>query len=280
MRSCSVGVETWVEKWFRRIVGAVASGSGAASSHEEPPVPAQMRPAPDQEEEDREDEENRQNEEDEDLFKWHQAQSSRNAQREDRAAVLAHMGWTTRTTRKRWLTVDIQAGQEQRRLEVPMRDGEMVRLSLQSREQVEQEYSYKGQPQPREEATRRIRESMEAHYIAEVEREESQQRPKERRVFNAEDPDLRPYHQQWEQGLLTWEQLVAKVGVHAARFIRVSAEINAGGLSTQVLEPAATQLYEGTQPEGIVHPDEAETVPFEPESDNSTVPAGRATDST
>ena len=74
----------------------------ASSSHEGPALDHAAAEA--RFYEDREREEEQQREEDEELYAWHVQRQAQAAQQNDRAAVLAHLGWSTRTVR----TVQVQ----------------------------------------------------------------------------------------------------------------------------------------------------------------------------
>ena len=201
--------------------------------------------------------------------------TAQDAQMEDRATVLAHMGWSIKSKRKRWLTVEIQTAQEEHKTTVQLEEGQTVKLLLTPGESVEKEYRHHGQVQDPTRARQQIQASTEAHFIEEVERSEKQ--AKVRRQFNTADPGLRPHYEQWERGLLTWEMLVERVGEDAANFIKVAAAIDPQELETQPVPIAATQLYNSSglgEGGGGVHPDSVSTVPFglhlEGSSDEST----------
>ena len=141
--------------------------SGAASSHEPPPAQLSSEDGMDQAYEERAREEDRQQREDEELYEWHTQQAAREAQLDDRAAVLAHMGWNIKTTKRWQLVVEIQAGQEQHQMTVPLAENEAVRTQLTTRLNTETEYSFQGRPQEPELARKRIAEATEAHVIEE-----------------------------------------------------------------------------------------------------------------
>ena len=204
-------------------------------------------------------EEDRQQREDEELYEWHTQQAAREAQLDDRAAVLAHMGWNIKTTKRWQLVVEVQAGQEQHQMTVPLAENEAVRTQLTTRLNTETEYSFQGRPQEPELARKRIAEATEAHVIEERLRGE---KGSKRRTLNTNDADIRPYYQMWERGEVQWPQLL--VGEEVAKFIQVAAEIDPREVESQVVP--ATQVYESQiqTSAGSVHPDEADTVPMAP----------------
>ncbi|CAE7872476.1 unnamed protein product [Symbiodinium necroappetens] len=273
--TCALNLREWTNQWYQEVLSRrPASGNGASSSHEAVPVQPQAEAGQDPEVEARASEEEAQARADEELYKWHVRSAAREARREDRAAVLAHMGWSVTRTRRQWMDVVLHNGREEHKITVPVQDKETLKLQITPYETVGVEYRYQGVLQDPEVARRQLQNNMEEQYKQEVEREESS--AKRRRGFNTEDPDIQPHYHMWEQGQLTWRELVDRVGEDAASFIKAAAEVDLKDLETQV-EVAPTQLYEA---EGHGHhaaggnPDEAETLLLEGqwgESDASTV---------
>ena len=244
------------------------------------PVQPQMSGNHETEEDVRAQEEEAQARADEELYQWHLQNGAKEAQREDRAAVMAHMGWSVKKTQQQWIDVVLQHGQQEHKLTLPVKGKETIQLQIVPYETTGIEYRYKGELQDPEAARRQLQDDMEEQYKQEVQREQS--RAKRKRGFHTEDPDIQPYYRMWEQGRLTWRELVERVGEDAALFIKAAAEVDLKDLETQV-EVAPTQLYgaEGqVHHDGGVNPDEAETLLLDGqwgESDASTVEVNEAT---
>ena len=268
--SCEHRPDEWIHQWFQKVTSQRGCAGSVASSSNDP-MPPPMDADQDRAAEDREREEEKQRAEDEELYRWHQKKAAQDAQMEDRAIVLAHMGWSIRSKRKRWLTVEIQTAQEERKMTVQLEAGQTAKLLLTPGESVENEYHYRGQVQDPVRAQQQILASTEAFFTEEAERSEKQ--AKVRQQFNTDDPGLRPYYEQWERGLLTWEMLVEQVGEDAANFIKVAAAIDPRELETQPVPIAETQLYNSSGPvhgECGVHPDSVSTVPLGMHLDGSS----------
>ena len=101
----------WAQRWGAKLVGAERGPlhSRPASSHEVPVVSSDGGDD-DQLYREREEEEEKQNQADLELFEWHERQSSRLAQAEDRAVVQAHLGWSSATAKH--LRLKVRLGEQ------------------------------------------------------------------------------------------------------------------------------------------------------------------------
>ena len=265
---CSEKVRAWVSMWTRRLTPPMQSR--AASSHERPEPDAEE--GADQLQEERAVEEDMQRQADEELFQWHTMQAAREAQIEDRAAVLARMGWTVKVKKQWRLDVTVQTEMGQNTMSVPMSEGGTVNLQMTTKASTEHEYRYQGRLQEPDLARKRMAEAEEEHHVAEKIRGE---KGVKRRSMRTDDPEIHPFYLMWERGEVEWAKLVTMVGEDTAKFIQIAAEVQSQDVATPAIP--MTQLYE-TQTQhaapSVSHhfnPDEMDTVPMANLSDASTV---------
>ena len=261
------GLRAWSAKWVASLLGRERGArlQGAASSSDEPPG-GQRGVHDEQPYAEREREEAQQQREDEELFEWHSREQARLAQAEDRAAVAANMGWSTRTSRTMEVTISASgsASTDAQTMVLRLRPGEQATLHMKVSESTRTEYLLGGEVQPEEVAQKQIQDAEEAAFQAEQNR--VTKRPRTQRTFNTADEEVRPWYNRWVAQLVTWEELNSEVGRDMAEFIRAAALVDPAEIDTQILIPDE----QGAEAE--VHHVPA-TMPYEPD-DEETVPMG------
>ena len=218
-----------------------------------------------------EEEEEKQNQADLELFEWHERQSARLAQAEDRAVVQAHLGWSSATAKH--LRLKVRLGEQT--MEVGVKPGEEINMVMAVTEHQVKDFYYRGEKQDRAEAEQRLRRREEEQLAAEMAQEPKRRRAGQR-IYNTADEDVRPWYQLWLAGGLEKEEMINSVGVDMTEFIVAAAAINPADVETQVgeLQDQLTLQYGSEGPVSATQMDEAQgyhgVFPGETDSEAST----------
>ncbi|CAE7627809.1 unnamed protein product [Symbiodinium sp. CCMP2592] len=220
--------EQWVRTWFNRLVKSKVensnnAGERASSSHQAAPMLLETTPG----EEPLEDQEERlletQKEADEELYAWHQRELAQEAQRADRAALQAHLGWSERPPSKRVrVTVEMKTRTGSRYSEMEIAEGDHINIQLGvSVVDHGREFLHRGRPTDPTTAMEDLR--KEEDRIA-AGRPET--RPSEPGVmFSTNSADIKPWYDAWRAGRISFQELVSKTNREIAGFIVEASEV-------------------------------------------------------
>ena len=232
--------ETWVTRWMSLLLERIphqghdteADREVASSSTE---VPQLGRPtAQGERPEDQQARlEEQQNLEDIELFKWHSSQieaeekrkEAQEAQAKDRAALQAHLGWSSGPPQKRVrLTLEAITTTSNRYMEWEFGEGDKLQIKMEVAQVPHGGRLLQGgRPVERHAGLEELRKEEER--IARHGPQPAAAVPRRTGMFSTEDPAIRPYYDAWRDGRIDFDGLITAVGGDAAMYIKEAAEV-------------------------------------------------------
>ena len=232
--------ETWVTRWMSLLLkriphqghGTEADREVASSSTEVPQLgrpTAQGEPPEDQQAR----LEEQQNLEDIELFKWHTSQveaeekrkEALEAQAKDRAALQAHLGWSSGPPQKRVrLTLEAITTTSNRYMEWEFGEGDKLQIKMEVAQVPHGGRLLQGgRPVEGHAGLEELRKEEER--IARHGPQPAAAVPRRTGMFSTEDPAIRPYYDAWRDGRIDFDGLITAVGGDAAMYIKEAAEV-------------------------------------------------------